>query len=174
MKNTDVLRKVVKVCDSVSEWSGKAVSWLLIALIISLVYEVISRHFFNSPTFWAYDISYMLGGTVAFIGGAMALKNKQHVRVDLFYAKLSPRKQAVVDIVLSVLLFFPLLIYGFTNSFAAALLSWERKERIMSGFWQPPIYPLKMIISIAFALLIVQGVGELIRNVLKLLYGREV
>lgn len=167
------LIKVMKICDSISEWSGKIISWLTMALIFTLVYEVVSRYFFNSPTFWSYDISYMLGGTVAFIGGAWALKNKQHVRVDLFYTRFSPKMQATVDILFAVLLFFPLLYFGFTNSLEAALISWERNEKIMSGFWQPPIYPLKTVIPIAFLLLFIQGISELIGNVFKFM-GKEV
>lgn len=171
MKQYQYLRKLVHLFDTVSEVTGKAISWLILLLILSLTYEVASRHFFNKPTFWSYDVSYMLGGSALVIGAAMALKNKQHVRVDLFFGNFSPRLQAGVDLVLSLVLFFPVLIFGLTNSIQAAAFSWSRYERIMSGFWQPPIYPLKTVVPIALFLLLIQLLAETVRTVIKLRGG---
>lgn len=171
MKQHQSLRRLVNLVDTISEITGKAISWLILVLVLSLTYEVVSRHYFNKPTFWSYDVSYMLGGGALVIGAAMALKNKQHVRVDLFYGNFSPRLQAMVDLILSIVLFYPILIFGLINSIQAAALSWSRYERIMSGFWQPPIYPLKTAVPIGLFLLLIQLLAETIRNVVKLQGG---
>jgi TRAP-type mannitol/chloroaromatic compound transport system permease small subunit len=166
------VKKIVHTLDSISEWTGKISAWLIAVLILVLVFEVVSRYVFNSPTFWAYDISYMVGGAAVALGGAYALKNRQHVRVDVIYERFPPRVQAFMDIFLILVLFFPLLILGFMTSYDAAVLSWAREERIMSGFWAPIIYPLKTVIPISFGLLILQGISDMIRDIYKLL-GRE-
>lgn len=172
LKPLELLKKLADKCDAISVFFGKLISWLIGILILILVYEVISRFVFNKPTTWVYDVSYMIGGAAVLIGAAMALKNNQHVRVDVFFAKLSTRNQLIMDIAFSLLFFFPLLIFGLMNSFDTAWVSWIRKEHIMSGNWKPPIYPLKMVIPFAFSLLIIQGMSELARNILKLI-GKE-
>lgn len=159
--------KTIDLLESVSEWTGKAISWLNFILMITLVYEVICRYAFNRPTVWSFDISYMLGGTAFAIGAAWALKRKNHVRVDIFYSRLSPRGQAVLDIIFSLLFFFPLVLMTFLFSLGAVSFSWATHERIMSGYWNPPIYPLKTVIPVAYGLLLMQGVAELIRSVLR-------
>lgn len=172
MKPLEMLKKLADFCDNISVFFGKMISWLIGLLIVILVYEVISRFAFNKSTIWVYDVSYMIGGAAVIIGAAMALKNKHHVRVDVFYTRFSPRTQVILDIVFTLLFFFPLLIFAVVNSFDTALASWIRKEHIMSGNWQPPIYPLKMVIPFAFLLLIIQGMSDLAHSILKL-KGKE-
>ncbi|OLO37934.1 hypothetical protein BTR23_13105 [Alkalihalophilus pseudofirmus] len=167
------MRQLIKLFEGISEWVGKISSWLILLLIFTLVFEVISRHVFNKPTIWSYDVSYMLGGSAAFLGMAWVLKNKQHIRVDVFYEKLSNRNQAILDLSLAVVLFFPLVILGLMHSFDFALTSFIRGEEIVTGSWRTPIYPLKMIIPISFTLLLLQGVADVIKDVSKLL-GREI
>jgi TRAP-type mannitol/chloroaromatic compound transport system permease small subunit len=168
-----VVKKFVHFLEALGEWAGKISSWLILILIFTLVYEVISRHLFNKPTFWSYDISYMLGGSAAFLGMAWVLKNKQHVRVDIFYEKLSERNKAIFDIVLSLCLFFPLVILGFSNSLDAAINSFLREETAATGSWRPIIYPLRMVIPVSLALLFLQGVADIIRNIYQLV-GRRI
>ncbi|MCM3670414.1 TRAP transporter small permease subunit [Mesobacillus maritimus] len=168
-----MIKKIIHFLETMGEWAGKISSWLILVLIFTLVYEVISRHLFNKPTFWSYDISYMLGSSAAFLGMAWVLKNRQHVRVDLFYEKLSNRNQALLDIVLSLCLFFPLIILGFSNSLDAAMNSYLRAETAASSSWRPLIYPLRMVIPIALGLLFLQGVADMIRNIYQLL-GRRI
>ncbi|WP_158211732.1 TRAP transporter small permease subunit [Alkalihalobacterium alkalinitrilicum] len=169
---TNILIKVSQTCDAISEWAGKLISWFIGVLILILTYEVISRFLFNRNVPWAMDVSYMLGGSAIIIGAAWALKNRQHVRVDTFYDRFPPKMKAIIDIVFVLLLFFPLIIFGLMNSFDAALLSWQRNEHIMTGNWQPPIYPLKSAIPIAFFLLLIQGISELCKSILQLT-GKE-
>ncbi|HZG72926.1 MAG TPA: TRAP transporter small permease subunit [Chondromyces sp.] len=168
-----MIKKIVNTFEALGEWAGKLASWFILILIFALVYEVISRHLFNNPTMWSYDISYMLGGSAAFLGMAWVLKNKQHVRVDVFYEKLSERNQAILDLIFTFALFFPLIIVGFTNSLDAAISSFVRGETAVTGSWRPPLYPIRMIIPISLGLLLLQGIADMIRSIYKLL-GRRI
>jgi TRAP-type mannitol/chloroaromatic compound transport system permease small subunit len=161
-------KKIVASLEKISELSGKFISWLNFILILSLVYEVVCRFVFNRPTFWSYDISYMIGGTAFAIGAAWALKNQTHVRVDIFYTRLSIKNRALVDIICSLLLFFPLVFMTMHVAIKAAAFSWAMGERTISGYWNPPLYPLKTVIPITYALLLIQGLAEFIRNIFRL------
>lgn len=164
------MKKIIRIIDSITDRIGKLASWLTLLLIFTLVYEVISRHLFNKPTFWSYDMSYMLGGAAAFLGIAWVQRNNGHVRVDIFYEKLSERNRAILDLTLTLLLLLPLMTVAFLNSAEAAMISWIRGETA-SGAWRPPIYPLKTVIPIAILLIILQGISEILKNIL-ILIGR--
>ena len=165
---TKLLQSIIRISNFISEWSGRLLSWLIGLLVLLLVYETIMRFFFKTNVPWIYDVSYMLGGSAIAIGAAMALKNGNHVRVDIFSTKLSERNRAILDITLGLIVFIPVMYIAIVNSFESAYVSWVRKEHIMSGNWRPPIYPLKMIIPLTFFLLIIQGVGEISKNILVL------
>ncbi len=168
MNQDNISTKLTGFLECIVEWVGKAASWLIMVLIISIVYEVISRFLFNAPTFWSYDISYMVGGTAMVLGSAWTLKVGQHVRVDIFYYNFSPKVQAVIDIVISFILLFPVIAIGLIYSVPEVIFSWSRHERIYSGVWNPPIYHVKTFIALAMFLLLIQGISELIKNVQKL------
>jgi TRAP-type mannitol/chloroaromatic compound transport system permease small subunit len=103
------MRKILRVIDTVNETVGSVSGWLVIAMVIVILWEVVSRYVFNSPTTWAFDGMRLIGGAIIVIGWAYAQLHNEHIRVDIFYTRLSARKRAVVDIVGSVLFFFPLL-----------------------------------------------------------------
>jgi TRAP-type mannitol/chloroaromatic compound transport system permease small subunit len=167
------MKKVVQGIDAISEFTGKIAGWGVLITILILVFEVIMRFVFNSPTFWGYNMSYMVGGASMALGAAYALKKRAHVRVDVIYDKFPEKGQAITDIVVSLILFFPLFIIGLVEGIEFAALSWERQEQVMSGgYWKPYIYPFKTFVPIAFALLLLQGIADFIRNIYKL-RGRE-
>ena len=168
MKHQKASAITVHYLENITEWFGKGISWLNLVLILTLVYEVVCRYIFNRPTMWSFDISYMLGSTAFAIGAAWTLKKDIHVRVDILYSRLSPKAQGLIDILLSLILFFPFITMAFVYSTKAAAFSWSTHERIISGYWNPPIYPLKTIIAIAYGLLLVQGMAGFVRTVYRL------
>src|SRR5687767_14232913 len=93
-----VIRWLVRTIDGFTDWTGKAVAWLTaLPLVFVIVYEVILRYAFNDPTIWAFDVSYMLYGSLFMLGAAFTLLHQGHIRTDIFYGKWSPRVQGLVD-----------------------------------------------------------------------------
>ena len=165
------IKMVIKGIDTISEWSGKTISWLVLVFTLMLGYEVFSRYVFNSPTIWAFDLSYMLGGSYFILGEAYCLLKKRHVRIDIFYSRFSPRKKAWVDMVFTLLFFFPLwggLLY---ISIPYVILSWEIGERSEGGTWLPIIYPFKTVIPVSIFLFLLQGLSEFLRSMLVVIKG---
>ena len=159
--------------DRLSELSGKAVAWLLIILIVVMSYETIVRYFFNSPTIWAYDLTCMLFGTYFMVGAAYVSKEKQHVKVDIFYGMMSPRGKAILDIFFDVIILFPLITILFIYSTKYAASSWAIKEKSWQSVWYPPLYPFKTVMPLAFLLLGLQGIADFARNILFIAKGKE-
>lgn len=158
------LGKITSVIDAISTWSGKAVAVLIFPMIGSLVYEVIARYFFNEPTIWANDLSTILYGSFFMLGSAYALCRQQHIRTDFLYAQWSTRTQGIVDSLLYVTCYFPGIGIFLWVSWKYASRSVMLQERIITSPWMPFIWPLKLALPIATALLLLQGVSELMKS----------
>jgi len=148
------------------------VSWLLVALIAVVMYEVIARYIFNAPTVWYFDMSYMLGGTAYIMGGAYVLYLKRHARVDIIFKNLPTKTQLIIDLVFALIFFFPLFGLLLEFSIQKAYHSWEIRELSSRGVaWQPIFYPFRAIVPIGIALLLLQGIATFIRDLTSLFKG---
>jgi TRAP-type mannitol/chloroaromatic compound transport system permease small subunit len=159
------LLRAVGFFDGISMWSGRIVGWLIIPMVLSLVWEVVARYLFNAPTIWAYDMTYMLYGSFFMLGSAYTLMRGGHIRTDSLYAQWSPRRQGIVDAFCYLVFFFPPLIALLYVTWDYFWVSFLRGERVVSSPWMPIIYPLKFVMPATCALLLLQGVAELLRSI---------
>jgi TRAP-type mannitol/chloroaromatic compound transport system permease small subunit len=157
------LRALVRLIDGFSEWSGRVFCLLALPLVGALTFEVIARYVFNKPTIWAYDVTYMLYGTIFMLGAAYTLYKGGHIRTDIFYASWSVRTRGWVDAVLYLVLFFPGVIFFFWAGLQEALHAFDIREVSDASPWRPPLYPLKAVIPISLALLFLQGISEFLK-----------
>lgn len=159
-----MLNKYLCAQDSLSEAVGKAVSWLCLALIAVLLYEVVARYFFNAPTIWAHDLSTMLYGTFCILAGAYTHKHKGHVRSAVVYSLFPKRGQIVLDLIIGLLGLIVFSVF-FTVVLEFAMDSWSIKEVSSKSQWAPPIYPFKTILPIAVGLLFLQSLSHFVRDI---------
>ena len=156
------LVRVIRGIDTVSEWSGRLAAWLVIPLIGVMSWEIIVRKI-DRPTYWAFDLSYMLYGALFMLGAAYTLYRGSHIRTDFLYQGWPVRVQASVDAFCYLFLFFPGMVIFLWLGVDWAILSWQREERAMASAWMPPLYPLKTVLPVAISLLILQGVSEFLK-----------
>jgi len=159
----DKIERITRVIDQISEWSGKAASWLIIPMAGVLVWEVFIRYAYK-PTLWAVDIATMSYGTHYFLAGALTLYLGKHIRTDFFYGKWSVKTQCIVDTLCYLLLFLPGMVLFIWVSWDFFLESWDFKEELMTT-WRPPAYPYKLVIPLGGALILLQGISELFKNI---------
>jgi len=155
--------RISALIDSISDWTGRLVCWLIIPQILALVYEVISRYIFNSPTLWSYDVTYMIYGTHYLMGAGYTLLVKGHIKVDIFYNKMPPLWQAIVHLVCYLIFFFPVIMTLTYEGVDFAYIAWAIGERSLQSPWRPVLFPFKGIIAVSFFLLFLQGTSEFIR-----------
>lgn len=166
-----VLRRLLRIVDTINDWSGKIPAFLIIGMVLVLAYEIAVRYFFSDPTNWAHETTQMLFGAYIVIGGAYVLRWKGHVTMDLLSNRWSPRIRAIVDSV-TALLFFCFCSVLLYTSVRFAWKSLSTLEHSMSA-WGPPEYPLKLIIPIAVFLLLLQGLAKVIRDLSVAIKGKE-
>ncbi|MEZ5739414.1 MAG: TRAP transporter small permease subunit [Burkholderiaceae bacterium] len=142
---------------------SRIMSPVVLLLFLFLLGDVIMRYVTQSPVAWSAQISKLIYGVYAIIGGGYLLARRDHVNVDLFYGKFSARRKAIVDIVTSLLffLFVGVLLY---ESFWLAMDSVARWEKSYETIWLIPIWPSKVMIPVAATLLLLQGIVKLIAD----------
>src|SRR5438874_6797311 len=156
---------VIRAVDRVSYFSGKAFAWLIVALTFVVSVEVFKRYILNAPTAWIFDFTNMLYGTLFMMCGAYTLAQGGHVRADFVYTYLRPRTQAALDLALYFLFFIPGILGLIYAGYDYAALSWRIGEHSTVTAEGPPVYHFKTVIPIAGALVMLQGLAEIVRCV---------
>jgi TRAP-type mannitol/chloroaromatic compound transport system permease small subunit len=165
------MQKLLLFVDKVSTFVGHTFSWLIVALTLLISWEVFSRYVLDAPHAWAFDAMIMLYGTMFMMAGAYTLAKNGHVRGDVLYGFFEPRTQATVDLVLYIVFFVPGVFALTYAGYFYAAESWAINEHSNITADGPPVYPFKTVIPIAGAILLAQGIVEIIRCVICLKQG---
>jgi TRAP-type mannitol/chloroaromatic compound transport system permease small subunit len=168
-----VMEKIMKglrFVDSISEWTGKVVSFLIFVLAFFVGYEVIMRYGFNSPTIWVNDLSTMLFGTFIIIGGAYTLRDGGHVNMDVIYGRFSSKRRALLDLITFVILTLPFLGVMLWKGWEAAWKSLITLEHD-STQWGPPIYPFRLMLPLGAFLILFQALAKFVRDLMIVIKG---
>jgi TRAP-type mannitol/chloroaromatic compound transport system permease small subunit len=158
------MRKVLRIIDTVNNGVGSAVRWLCPALVLLIALEVTRRFVFNAPSMWAFETAMMIGATIYAFGWAYVHRHRAHVRVDVFYAHLPRRLQALVDVLGNLFIFFPFIIMFTIAAIDKAQYAWAVNEKMEETVWYPPFAPLRTLVAIALILLLFQGAANFIRD----------
>lgn len=165
------LMTVARYIDSMSMWLGKILKFGIFVLIGILLYEIVSRYIFNSPTSWSVELGGFVFGAYFFIGGAYVLVRGAHVRMDILSSRWSPKTKAIVDLVTFPLfaVYLIVFIWGGFDSIEYAL----RLGQHSSSMWGPPLAPVKIIVTVGAALLLLQGLSLFIKDLSTIFKGKD-
>ena len=165
------MQKLLLAVDKVSTLVGQVFSWLIVVLTFLISWEVFSRYALDNPHPWAFDVMSMMYGTLFMTAGAYTLSKNGHVRGDVLYGFFPPRLQAGLDLTLYILFFIPGVVALAWAGYNFAAESWAINEHSNVTANGPPVYPFKTIIPIAGAILLAQGLVEIVRCIVCLQQG---
>jgi TRAP-type mannitol/chloroaromatic compound transport system permease small subunit len=175
------MNKILFFIDRFSEWTGKSFAWCILILAFATTYEVFVRYVLRAPTAWAFDVSYIMYGTLFMMAGAYTLSVNGHVRGDFLYRLWPPRVQAAIEFVLYFVFFFPGVLALIYAGIDYAGESWSFRpygpagpigEISINSPAGVPVSPLKTILPVAAFILLLQGIAETIRCVQCLRTGK--
>jgi TRAP-type mannitol/chloroaromatic compound transport system permease small subunit len=153
--------------DRISNITGKATSWLTLAMVVLTSIIVVMRYVFDAGLIWMQESVTWMHAAVFMVGAAYTLLHEEHVRVDIFYRKMSERRRAIVDLLGVV--FFLLPLCGFlalmAYDFAAAAWSIHETSREPGGLPYPMIPLLKSIVIVMPVAVALQGISMLMRSI---------
>lgn len=159
-----VIKRIIKLIDCINTFVGKFMGYFALIMMAAIIFEVVSRRIFNSPTLWAYETICMVFGAFIVLIPGYGLLQGGMVNVDLLSSKLSPKAAHIMTIVTYVVLFMPFVGGIIPAALDFAVKAWVSKEHSWSQ-WAPPVYPLKTCIVVGFSLLFLQGVSEILKSV---------
>ena len=162
---------VLHTIDGISTWVGKFFSWLMIVLMTVVCVEVLKRYILNAPTAWIFDAENMMYGTCFMLCGAYTLAQNAHVRGDFLYSSMHPRTQALLDLVLYIVFFIPGIAALIYSGWIFAHESWTINEHSTVTADGPPVWQFKFMIPLAGAMVMLQGIAEIVRCVICLRTG---
>ena len=170
------MERTIFIIDTLTAWAGKAFAWTILLLTFGVAYEVFVRYILHNPTSWAFDISYMMYGTLFMMAGAYALARESHVRGDVLYRLWKPRTQATVELILYIAFFFPGVLALIFAGADYAAESWSYnggsgEVSVMSPA-NIPIFQFKTIMPVAAGLLFIQGIAQVLRCIVCLRTGK--
>jgi len=166
------LKFFVRRIDDLNTGITKTVSWLVVVTMCITVYDASMRYLFNDPTIWAYQLGGLLLAPFWLLAGGYVLAQDAHVRMDVFYRRLTPRKQAILDLVTYTFFFFYcslILIYGWNYFW----LSFIRQDHLSMTMWKPLLWPFKVWLPVGVGLILLAGIAKYIRDLYIAITGRQ-
>lgn len=154
---------VVKLIDKLNEVVGNIASFGVPILGFIVLYEVIMRYVFDSPTVWVHDISQFLLGAVYMLGAGYTLMLRKHVNMDMLYVRFSKRGKAISDAATGVLV----MIFLCALVWYSGVMAWESvifREVLTQSVFEPPLYPIKIIFFLGCLLLLLQALAQFLRD----------
>jgi TRAP-type mannitol/chloroaromatic compound transport system permease small subunit len=161
------MQALLRVIGRISGVSGETTAWLVVPLILATVYDVIARYAFNAPTTWAYEVGYMVMGAHALLGMAYTLREGGHIRIDAFTQRFSQTTKAVVDL-LGYLIVLPCLCWVTWSLWQYWIGAFRSGELSGQSAWNPVIWPFRLVFFVAFVLLVLQIIAEVMKAIMYL------
>ncbi len=156
--------KIAQSLEKITVWSGQLIAWLTLAMVLTTFSIVILRYGFSTGWIAMQESVVYMHALVFLIGIPYTLKYDGHVRVDIFYSKMSPRNKAWVNLLGTIFLLFPVTIFIAWSSWDFVAASWSMGEESGEAGGLPGVYLLKSCILIMTLLLLIQGVSQFLLN----------
>ena len=168
----NALKGIINFIQTISEWSGRIFSGIIVILMCLSCFEVFTRRVLHSPTIWTHEIlAYFFCASVLLLMGYTQLY-KGHANVDILYERFSPRTKALIDVFCFIFFMGLFAVVFFTDAVNFAATSWAMKERTPTAF-NPIVYPAKTILPVGMALLLLQGFADFLKNMIFLVKGER-
>jgi TRAP-type mannitol/chloroaromatic compound transport system permease small subunit len=158
-----VIRSYVRTVDRISDYVGYLAASLIFVMGATLLLDAVTRNVLNIPVHWAIEFTQFTLAAYYFMGGPITLKNDQHVRMDLWYANLSERGRAKVDLftVWCLIFYLGVMLVGSLSSLQYAI---ETNERRFS-MWNPSVIPIKALLSVCLVLMMLQAFALVFKHI---------
>lgn len=163
------LGQVINKIDALTEFVGRSIAWLTLVMMVVMFAVVVLRYLFNIGFIAMQESVMYLHAAIFMLAAGYTLKHDSHVRVDIFYREMSEKNKAVVDLLGTVCLLIPVMLFMAWISFDYVINSWSVMEGSPEAGGIPAVFLLKTLILLMVGLLLLQGIAEGLRNLLVLL-----
>jgi TRAP-type mannitol/chloroaromatic compound transport system permease small subunit len=158
--------------DRGNELVGKAVSFLMVPMLLVMVLEVFMRYGLDAPTIWGTETATFIFAGYILLGGGYTFLMKSHVNMNALYSRFAPRTQAILDLITATAFFLycAVLLKESTGYAWEVIVTW----RHTGTDWNPPLAPFLITLPIGVFLMLLQGVAKFLRDLVFAFTGKEV
>ena len=171
------MKTLLKIADRIDQliaWTGRSISWLVLATVLVTFAVVVLRYVFDFGRIWIQETYLWMHAMIFMVGAAWTLQDEGHVRVDIFYHKMSDKNKSRVNLLGVVFLLFPMCALILWVSLPYVMASWQLLEGSRETGGIPAVFLLKTVIPLMAILLLLQGTSIAIRNLQRLLRPDEI
>ncbi|MCC9163891.1 TRAP transporter small permease subunit [Alcaligenes sp. MMA] len=143
-----MLQPISKLIDFVALVSARLAQLAAAILVTAMVWEVFARYVLHAPTVWAFDIAYMMNGAIFLLGMAWVMRQNEHISIDVVRKHLPKSFARISDVVLYLLVLFPLFAVLSKVGINKAWMAWKLNEVEMVSPWAPMMWPFYACIAI--------------------------
>jgi TRAP-type mannitol/chloroaromatic compound transport system permease small subunit len=166
-----VLVRFSQLINRLNEWVGRAVAWLTTVLVLMFCYDVVTRYVFNYSNVAMFELEWHLFAVIFLAGAGYTLRHDRHVRVDVLYAKFSPRTKAWVNLLGTLFFLFPFSLVVFKGAWPYVAISFRIGEGSSDPGGLPYRFVIKSFMLTGFGLLFLQGLSMIAASLLTLAGG---
>ena len=159
------MEKLSHIIDGLSNLLGRIFSWLTLTMVIVMAAIVVLRYVFQIGSIALQESIIYINALIFTFGVAYTLKEQGHVRVDIFYSRINEKKRAWVDLFGSLLFLVPSTCFIIWISWDYVAVSWRIREGSAESSGLPFVYFLKAVILVLPALLLLQGISEIVKSI---------
>ncbi|MGW8194275.1 MAG: TRAP transporter small permease subunit [Desulforhopalus sp.] len=165
-----VLRKIVRFCDAVNEWTGSYLVAAAVFIFIAVIFSnVLLRYLFNTSFVFMAELEWHIFAFIFLMGAGYTLLHDNHVRVDIFYSMMDTKKKALVNILGVLVFLIPSCYLVLTTSIPWVITAYEVGEVSIDPGGIPARFLIKAILPAGYFLMLLQGVSLVIKSVCILL-----
>ncbi|MGB9700483.1 MAG: TRAP transporter small permease subunit [Thermodesulfobacteriota bacterium] len=167
------MNKILKKIDGINEKTGELAKWITYAFVALVCAEVFMRYVLNRPTIQLPVIVTMTTAAMYVLSLGYIFLHDGHVRIDVVTRLLSPRGRALMDVIFSVLFFFPVIGSLTIQGAWWTWFAWATGETDKQTFWYAPIAPIRTVVFIGLLLFLLQGISVFVKKFYFIVKGKE-
>ena len=158
-----LIKGYVRLIDRISDYVGYLAASLIFVMGATLILDAVTRNVLNIPIHWAIEFTQFTLAAYYFMGGPITLKNNEHVRMDLWYANLSDRGKAKLDLftVGCLIFYLGVMLVGSISSLTYAIETGERRF----SMWNPSVIPIKALLTMCLVLMLMQALSLVFKHI---------
>ena len=160
-----MIERLLTTTESFIDWTGRAVSWCSLLLVLVTFVVVVLRYAFDTGSIALQESSTYLHAALFLIGMAYTLQHDAHVRVDILYARFSASTKAWVNLCGALFMLLPFMLFISWISWEYILDSWSVLEGSREAGGLPAVFLLKSLILVMTTLLSLQALALVGRNI---------
>ena len=166
------IERTVNFIDSINDWIGRAISWLLVLMVLNVFFVVVLRYVFGFGAIWMQELYVWSHAIVFLLGAGYTLLHKGHVRIDLIYRKASNKYKSIIDLLGTVFFALPVIYFIFIKSLPMVERSWKILEKSAEAGGLQGLFLFKTVLLVFSLLFGMQFISLALKNIYSLFYEK--